>query len=313
MIYNLQLIYEQRKYCYTEAFIETETIYESPFNSYIMCHPTGDKELDENIRSSISEVLTLDRRDDINGYVFDILLLNDKISVEIINQQNTCEPLIKLPVDQVKNKWLAHQDFMTNFYTAVDTYITYENTSNKSSMSLKYVSSSKKMTSIEKTIIKAFNMFMSLHLLDDNSKHCTSIELERKSSHPIIISIIHDNIGYYKRMTINLKNIKTKVGVTAMLSPDIANCLFLSIRLLNEPILENTMMELVKNLSKNHEHIRLAVYWDINNDMSLTCVSNVKKNKLYGHYENGVTHITSHDVKFSSGELARYLSVNMDS
>ena len=88
---------------------------------------------------------------------------------------------------------------------------------------------------------------------------------------------------------------------------------FYPIRLLNEPILENTMMELVKNLSKNHEHIRLAAYWDINNDMSLTCVSNVKKIKLYGHYENGVTRITSHDVKFSSGELARYLSVNMDS
>lgn len=234
MIYNLQLIYEQRKYCYTEAFIETDTLYESPFNSYIMCHPTGDKELDESIRSSISEVLTLDRRDDINGYVFDILLLNDKISVEMINQQNTCEPLIKLPVDQVKvlgkmifnkmrkiqvkNKWLAHQDFMNNFYTAVDTYITYENTSNKSSMSLRYVSSSKKMTSIEKTIIKAFNMFMSLHLLDDNSKHCTSIELERKSSHPIIIGIIHDNIGYYKRVTINLKNIKNKGKLTCILN-----------------------------------------------------------------------------------------------
>lgn len=234
MHYNLQLIYENMKYYYTEAFIETDTLYESPFNSYIMCHPTGDKVLDENIRSSISEVLTPDRRDDINGYVFDILLLNDKLSVEMINQQNTCEPLIKLPVDQVKvlgkmifnkmrkiqvkNKWLVHQDFVNNFYTAVDNHITYENTSNKSSMSLRYVSSSKKMTSIEKTIIKAFNMFMSLHLLDDNSKHCTSIELERKSSHPIITGIIHDNIGYYKRVTINLKNIKTKGKLTCILN-----------------------------------------------------------------------------------------------
>lgn len=234
MIYNLQLIYENRKYYYTEAFIETDTLYESPFNSYIMCHPTGDKVLDENIRLSISEVLTPDRRDDINGYVFDILLLNDKISVEMINQQNTYESLIKLPVEQVKvlgkmifnkmrkiqvkNKWLAHQDFMTNFYTAVDNYITYENTSNKSSMSLKYVSYSKKMTSIEKTTIKAFNMFMSLHLLDDNSKHCTSIELERTSSHPIITGIIHDNLGYYKRVTINLKNIKTKGKLTCILN-----------------------------------------------------------------------------------------------
>lgn len=235
MIYNLQLIYENRKYYCTEAFIETDTLYESPFNSYIMCHLTGDKELDKSIKSSILDVLSeYGRRDDINGYVFDILLLNDKISVEMINQKNTCESLIKLPVDQVKvlgkmifnkmrkiqvkNKWLAHRDFMNNFYTAVDTYITYENTSNKSSMSLKYVSSSKKMTSIEKTIIKAFNMFMSLHLLDDNSKHCTSIELERKSSHPIITGIIHDNIGYYKRVTINLKNIKTKGKLTCILN-----------------------------------------------------------------------------------------------
>lgn len=84
------------------------------------------------------------------------------------------------------------------------------------------------------------------------------------------------------------------------------------IRLLNEPIIENVMMELVKNLTKNHTYIRISAYWDINNDMCLTCVSNVKKIKLYGHYENGVTHITSHNVKFSSGELARYLSVNMD-
>lgn len=234
MYYNLQLIYEQRKYHHTESFVETHTIYESPFNSYIMYHPTKDKKLNEDILSSILEVLTPDRRDDINGYVFDILLVNDKISVEMINQQNTCESLIKLSVDQVKvlgkiifnimrkiqvkNKWLAHQDFMNNFYTAVDNYITYEDTSNKSSMSLRYVSSSKKMTSIEKTIIKAFNIFMSLHLLDYNGKHCTSIELERKSSHPIITGIIHDNIGYYKRVIINLKNIKTKGKLTCILN-----------------------------------------------------------------------------------------------
>lgn len=84
------------------------------------------------------------------------------------------------------------------------------------------------------------------------------------------------------------------------------------IRLLNEPVIENVMMELVKNLTKNHTYIRLSAYWDINNDMRLTCVSDVKKIKLYGHYENGVTRITSHDIKFSSGELARYLSVNME-
>lgn len=84
------------------------------------------------------------------------------------------------------------------------------------------------------------------------------------------------------------------------------------IRLLNEPIIENVMMELVKNLTKNHTYIRISAYWDINNDMCLTCVSDVKKIKLYGHYENGVTRITSHDLKFSSGELARYLSVNME-
>lgn len=84
------------------------------------------------------------------------------------------------------------------------------------------------------------------------------------------------------------------------------------IRLLNEPIIENVMMELVKNLTKNHTYIHISAYWDINNDMCLTCVSDVKKIKLYGHYENGVTRITSHDLKFSSGELARYLSVNME-
>lgn len=39
MYYNLQLIYEQRKYYHTESFVETHTIYESPFNSYIMYHP----------------------------------------------------------------------------------------------------------------------------------------------------------------------------------------------------------------------------------------------------------------------------------
>ena len=32
---------------------------------------------------------------------------------------------------QVKNKWLAHQDFMNDFYSAVDKCITYENTSAK--------------------------------------------------------------------------------------------------------------------------------------------------------------------------------------
>lgn len=91
-----------------------------------------------------------------------------------------------------------------------------------------------------------------------------------------------------------------------------ANNKLYPIRLLNEPIIENVMMELVKNLTKAHTYIHISAYWDINNDMYLTCVSDIKKVKLYGHYENGVTHITSHDIKFSSGELARYLSVNME-
>lgn len=87
---------------------------------------------------------------------------------------------------------------------------------------------------------------------------------------------------------------------------------FYPIRLLNEPIIENTMAELVKNLSKDHTYIRISAYWDINNDMCLTCVSDVKKVKLYGHYENGVTRIVGHDIKFSSNELAKYLITNMD-
>ena len=228
MYYNMQLIYENIKYYHTESFVETDTIYESPFNSYIMCHPTGDKELDESMRSSISEVLTPDRRDDINGYVMDIKLVNNKISVDIINQQNLCESLIKLPVEQVKvlgkmifnkmqkiqikNKWLAHQDFMNNFYASVDKGIHYEETTAKSSISLKYISYSKKRTNIEKKIIEAFNMFMALHLTGDGGRHCTSIELQRKSTHPIITGIIHDNLGYYKRIVINLKNVrKSKV------------------------------------------------------------------------------------------------------
>lgn len=226
MIYNLQLIYENRKYYHTESFIETNTLYESPFNSYIMYCPTGDKILDEKARLSISDVLTPDRRDDVNGYVIDILLVNDSFVVDIINQQNICETLIRLPVDQVKclgkmifnkmrkiqvkNKWLSHQDFMNNFYSAVDKCVTYENTSAKSSISLKYVSNSKKMTSIEKKIIESFNMFMALHLLDNSGQHCTAIELERKSAHPIITGKIHDNLGYYQRVTINLKNIKNR-------------------------------------------------------------------------------------------------------
>lgn len=226
MIYNLQLIYENRKYYHTESFIKTETVYESPFNSYITYHPTGDKVLDEKARLSISDVLTPDRRDDVNGYVIDILLVNDGFVVDIINQQNICETLIRLPIDQVKslgkmifnkmrkiqvkNKWLAHQDFMNDFYSAVDKCITYENTSAKSSISLKYVSNSKNMTSIEKKIIETFNIFMALHLLDNSRQHCTSIELERKSTHPIIIGKIHDNLGYYQHITINLKNIKNR-------------------------------------------------------------------------------------------------------
>lgn len=225
MICDLQLIYKERKYCYTESFMETDTIYESPFNSYIMFHPTENKELNEVIKSSVLDVLSdRNRRDDVNGYVIDILLVNDKISVDIINRQNICESLIKFPVEhvkdlgkmifnkmrkiQVKNKWLGHQAYMNHFYNSAEDYISYENTTAKSSISLKYVSSSKNMTSIEKKIIEAFNMFMSLHLMDDCHKHCTAIELERVPRHPIITGIIHDNLGYYKRIMINLKNMK---------------------------------------------------------------------------------------------------------
>jgi len=124
-----------------------------------MYNPTGDKVLDEKVRVSISEVLTPDRRDDVNGYVIDILLVNNSFVVDMINQQNICETLIRFPVDQVKglgkmifnkmrkiqvkNKWLAHQDFMNDFYSAVDKCVTYENTSAKSSIALKYISNSK--------------------------------------------------------------------------------------------------------------------------------------------------------------------------
>ena len=136
MIYNLQLIYENRKYYHTESFIETNTLYESPFNSYIMYCPTEDKILDEKVRLSISDVLTPDRRDDVNGYVIDILLVNDSFVVDIINQQNICETLIRLPIDQVKglgkmifnkmrkiqvkNKWLAHLDIVQHNPDIID-------------------------------------------------------------------------------------------------------------------------------------------------------------------------------------------------
>jgi len=66
------------------------------------------------------------------------------------------------------------------------------------------------MTSIEKKIIESFNIFMALHLLDNSGRHCTSIELERKSTHPIITGIIHDDLGYFQHITINLKNIKNR-------------------------------------------------------------------------------------------------------
>lgn len=233
MYYNLHVIYEQRKYCYTESFVETHTIYESTFNSYIMYHPTEDKKLNEDILSSILEVVKKDEKDNINGYVIDILRVNgNKISVEIINQQNYCETLITLPVDQVKvlgkmifnkmrkiqikNRWLAHQDYLTNFHSIVGDHITNEWTCGRSSISLRYGSYSKKMTPIEKKIIEATNIFMAMHIMDDMSvtspknEHCISIELERKSTHPIIIGKIHDNLGYCKRITINLRNVKNK-------------------------------------------------------------------------------------------------------
>lgn len=232
MYYNLQLIYEERKYHHTESFVETHTIYESPFNSYIMYHPTEDKKLDEDVVSSILEVLTPDRRDNINGYVIDIMLVNDKLSVDIINQQNICESLIKLPVNQVKvlgkmifnkmrkiqvkNRWLAHQDYLSKFYSVFDDCITYADTVGRSSISVRYASSSKKMTPIEKKIIEAIRLFMSIHGSDDISaplpkaEHCVLIELERESSHPIIIGKIHDYLGYCQYISINLKNIKNR-------------------------------------------------------------------------------------------------------
>lgn len=240
MHYNLQLIYEERKYHYTESFVETHTIYESPFNSYIMYHPTEDKKLNEDICSSIAEVLTPDRRNNINGYVIDITLVNNKLSVDIIDQRNICESLIKLPVDQVKvlakmifnkmrkiqikNRWLAHQDYLSRFYDIVGDRITYEDTLGRSSISVRYVSSSKKMTTIEKKIIEAIRLFMSIHMSDDVSaplpkgEHCILIELERKSTHPIITGKIYDNLGYFQHVTINLKNIKNRNKVRYILN-----------------------------------------------------------------------------------------------
>lgn len=232
MIYNLQLVYEKLLHYYDESSIETRTIYESLFNSYIIYHPTEDEALNYNICESILDVIKQDIIDNGNGYVIDILPVNDKIEVNIINQQNVYENLMNVPVDQVedlgkmifseiwkiliKNRWLVHQDYLTNFYSKVDKYITYERICCKSSISLKYVSCSKKMTHIEDKIIEAANLFLSLQLMDymenpnPNSHHCTAIYLERKSTHPIITGTVRDYLGYHKRIVINLKNIKNR-------------------------------------------------------------------------------------------------------
>ena len=175
-----------------------------------------------------------------NGYVIDILPVNDKIEVNIVNQQNVYENLMAVPVDQVKdlgkmilseirkilikNRWLVHQDYLTDFYSKVDKYITYERTCCKSSISLKYVSCSKKMTPIEDKIIEAANLFLSLQLMDYmenqnlNSHNCTSIYLERKSTHPIITGTVRDYLGYHQRIVINLKNIKNRNKVKCIVN-----------------------------------------------------------------------------------------------
>lgn len=232
MIYNLQLVYENCIHYYTEQSIETRTIYENLFSSYIIYHPTEDKELNNNICASILDAIKQDIRDNANGYVIDIQVVKDEFEVNIINQQNVYENLMNVPVSkvkdlgimifseirkiQIKNRWLVHQDFLTNFYSKVDKYITYERTCCKSSISLKYVSCSKKMTHIEDKIIEAVNLFLSLQLMDymenpnPNSHHCTVIYLERKSTHPIITGTIRDYLGYSQPIVINLKNIKNR-------------------------------------------------------------------------------------------------------
>lgn len=103
MIYNLQLVYENLLHYYAEQSIETHTIYESLFNSYIVYHPTDDKELNNNICESILDVIKQDILDNGNGYVVDIQSVNDKIEVNIVNQQNVYENLMNVPVDQVKD------------------------------------------------------------------------------------------------------------------------------------------------------------------------------------------------------------------
>lgn len=239
MYYNLQLVYENCLHYYRESAIETRTIYESAFNSYVIYHPAKDKELNMSIVSSILEVCKSDMRDSINGYVIDICLVKDKLEVNMINQKNVFEKLVKIPVDQVKdlgetifeeirnvqykNKWLVHQDFLTDFYSKVGKYITYEGTCCNSSLSLKYVGCSKKTTAIEAKIIEAAQLFLSVQATSYMSKHgqdnchCVSIELERKSTHPIITGKIHDYLGNYKYITINLKNIKNKNKVKCIL------------------------------------------------------------------------------------------------
>ena len=232
MIYNLQLVYENLLHYYDESSIETVTIYESTFNSYAIYHPTDNEELNKNVYSSILGVWGSTITNNGNGYIVDIQMVNDEFEVNIINQQNVYENLMKLPVDQVKDlgimifskmykiqikkRWLVHQDYLTDFYSKVDKYITYERTCCKSSISLKYVSCSKKLTPIEDKIIEAANLFLSLQLMDymenpnPNSHHCAAIYLERKSTHPIITGTIRDYLGYHQRIVINLKNIKNR-------------------------------------------------------------------------------------------------------
>ena len=234
MSYNLEMLY-QNKICELDE-LETnyEVIFSSPFNSYIIYEYSDDDDLDLAIINTISKRAKTDH-DSFNGYITYIFRWGDHIFVDAMNDQGVCDTILKLPIDdkmessdissqlskwtvkrmneiQEKNLWIIGKDLISGFkYDSNDTVSRSEELY-QSSLAVRYTSSVKQITDIEGIIDKGIRAFCN-HYSVGYTNRCVYVYIKRKSSYPMLSGCICDNLGNYRRIQINFKNINRKRAV----------------------------------------------------------------------------------------------------
>ena len=231
MSYNLEMLYQNKVCELNELGTNYEVIFSSPFNSYIIYEYSDDDDLDLAIINTIPKRAKVDHNS-FNGYIVYIFRWGDHMFVDAMDDQGVYNTILKLPLGdkvepadiaselskwllkkmneiQDKNEWIIGKDLISGFEYNSNNILSKSEELYQSSLAVRYISSVKKVTQIENIIDKGIRAFCN-HYSVGYTKRCVYVYIKRKSSHPILNGCICDNLGNYRRIQINFKNVNRK-------------------------------------------------------------------------------------------------------